>query len=126
MFAKAAYGFTICVMAFYGVLPVKAALVRHKVYACRDAADLKLPVSFAAGKIASGACFALLPGAPVAIEGNRPGLFCVRPSGALDCLWVLAQSIDQYGQIPKPTARLPGNPTVFPLIGHPTDPFYHP
>jgi hypothetical protein len=105
---------------------VEAALVRQKVIACREATDLALPMSLAASKIARGACFALLPGAPVSVDQKRLGLFCVRPGGSLDCLWVRAAAIDQYGQISKPTARVMGSPTVFPLIGHPTDPFYHP
>ena len=89
--------------------PLHAALVKQRATGCRSVADLKKPALFDS-KIASGDCFALAPNAVVTVDEKRNGLLCVRPDGALDCLWVSANAIDERGVLTK-EAGPPDRPT---------------
>jgi hypothetical protein len=45
-------------------------------------------------KVATGECTQLARGEDVSVDERAGNLWCVRPSGGLDCFWTLDQAID--------------------------------
>ena len=93
-----------------------AAMTRGDIFACRDssvfAAGAQLRAKgqatggFEKAKIASGECTSIIKGSVVGIDERKGSLFCVRPSGALDCYWTVSAGIDEYGK-PQPSGGAP-------------------
>jgi hypothetical protein len=84
----------------------QAAAARGAVLACRELADIKRafhPASDKAakddaayfrGRLSSGQCVQLMRDQKVDVDQRDGPLWCVRPSGALDCFWTHEKAID--------------------------------
>jgi uncharacterized membrane protein YgcG len=91
----------------------EAASVIKPIVACRDEADSKKILDFlgkndkagldkfSAPKLAKGNCFALTKGMTVTIDTKDAKLFCVRPTGGLDCYWTAEADINQNPAEPE-------------------------
>lgn len=96
----------------------QAAVARGAVLACRDPAVIKRafkPIdaktakedaAFFKAKLSAGECVQLVRDQKVLVDQRDGPLWCVRPSGGLDCYWTLEKAIDLY---PAP-APAPGEP----------------
>ncbi|OBS54225.1 hypothetical protein A8B73_01725 [Methylosinus sp. 3S-1] len=96
----------------------QAAVARGAVLACRDPADIKRafkPINektakddaaYFKSRLSAGECVQLVRDQKVLVDQRDGPLWCVRPSGALDCYWTLEKAIDLY---PAPPAG-PGDP----------------
>ena len=93
--------------------PAHAAVTRGNVFACKDTAVLAAGTQlrtkgkggddFEKAKIASGDCTSIIEGSVVGIDERKGAMFCIRPSGALDCYWAASAGVDEYGK-PQPTS----------------------
>lgn len=93
-------------------------MARGAVLACRDPADIKRafkPINektakedgaYFKARLSAGECVQLLRDQQVLVDQRNGPLWCVRPSGGLDCYWTLEQAIDLYPT--KPAG--PGEP----------------
>ncbi|MBG0808716.1 hypothetical protein IY145_04930 [Methylosinus sp. H3A] len=119
MYARCAV-VAITLSAALGLAPeAKAAAARGAVLACRDQADIKRafrPVSDKAakddpayfrGKLSSGQCVQLMRDQKVDVDQRDGPLWCVRPSGALDCFWTHEKAIDLYPAPPRQPGEQP-------------------
>ncbi|HUB63776.1 MAG TPA: hypothetical protein VL996_04915 [Methylocella sp.] len=98
----------------------EAASVIKPIVACRDEADSKKILDFlgkndkagldkfSAPKIAKGDCFSLSKGMAVTIDSKDAKLFCVRPTGGLDCYWTADADINQNPSEPQTHQGSPG------------------
>jgi hypothetical protein len=89
-----------------------AASVIKPIVACKDKADSKKVLDFlgkndkagldkfTAPKLAKGDCLSLSKGMAVTIETKDAKLFCVRPTGGLDCYWMADSGINQNASEP--------------------------
>lgn len=96
----------------------QAAVARGAVLACRDPADIKRafkPINdktakddaaYFKGRLSAGDCIQLVRDQKVLVDQRDGPLWCVRPSGGLDCYWTLDRAIELY---PAPAAG-PGEP----------------
>jgi len=57
-------------------------------------ADGKKAVAYFKGRIDAGECQQLARGQEVTVDERHEPLWCVRPSGGLDCFWTLAKAVD--------------------------------
>ena len=83
-----------------------AASVIKPIVACKDETDSRKVLDFlgkndkagldkfSTPKLARGDCFSLTKGMSVTIDTKDAKLFCVRPTGGLDCYWTLAKAVD--------------------------------
>lgn len=97
----------------------QAAAARGAVLACRDQADIKRafrPASDKAakddpayfrGKLSAGQCVQLMRDQKVDVDQRDGPLWCVRPSGALDCFWTHEKAIDLYPAPPPQPGEQP-------------------
>jgi hypothetical protein len=104
-------------LVFFLPAAAKAAAVRAPILACRDQADIKRALRPASdkerkddaahlkSKVASGDCLQLVRDQKVLVDQRDGVLWCVRPSGGLDCFWTYEKAIDPY---PPPPAE-PGD-----------------
>lgn len=93
-----------------------AAAVRAPILACKEQADIKRalrPTSdkdrkenaiYLQGKLGSGECLQLVRDQKVLVDQRDGALWCVRPSGALDCVWTYEKAIDLYPPPPGEAA----------------------
>jgi hypothetical protein len=96
----------------------KAAAARGAVLACRDPADIKRAFrqsndktgndktgkddqAYFKSRLSAGECVQLVRDQTLLVDQRDGPLWCVRPSGALDCFWTLDRAIDLY-PAPKP------------------------
>ena len=56
---------------------------------------------FSAPKLAKGDCLSLSKGMAVTIDTKDAKLFCVRPTGGLDCYWTADADINQNASEPE-------------------------
>jgi uncharacterized membrane protein YgcG len=85
----------------------QAASVIKPIVACREEADSKKVLEFlgkndkagldkfSAPKLSKGDCLTLSKGMAVTIDTKDAKLFCVRPTGGLDCYWTVDADINQ-------------------------------
>ena len=85
----------------------EAASVIKPIVACREEADSKKVLEFlgkndkagldkfSAPKLNRGDCLTLSKGMAVTIDTKDAKLFCVRPTGGLDCYWTVDADINQ-------------------------------
>jgi uncharacterized membrane protein YgcG len=90
-----------------------AASVIKPIIACKDEADSRKvldflgkndktgPDKFGAPKLARGDCLSLAKGMAVTIDTKDAKLFCVRPTGGLDCYWTVDADINQNASEPE-------------------------
>ena len=90
-----------------------AASVIKPIVACKDEADTRKVLDFlgkndkagldkfSAPKLAKGDCLSLSKGMAVTIETKDANLFCVRPTGGLDCYWTADAGINQNASEPE-------------------------
>lgn len=102
------------------VPPAEAAAVRAPILACREQADIKKALrptsdkdskdntAYLKGKVGTGECLELMRDQKVQVDQRDGVLWCVRPSGGLDCYWTYEKAIDLY---PAPPAE-PGQQPV--------------
>jgi len=76
--------------------------------ACKDQADIKKALQHSSDKdgkataayfktrAESGDCLQLTRGQLVDVDERDGPLWCVRPSGGLDCFWTLEKAVDLY------------------------------
>jgi hypothetical protein len=97
------------------LLPSKAeaAGVITPIVACKDEADSKRVLDFlgkndkagldkfSAPKLAKGDCLSLSKGMAVTIEAKDAKLFCVRPTGGLNCYWTADAGVNQTASEPE-------------------------
>lgn len=114
MYARCALVASLFLAVFGPASEAQAAAARGSVLACRDQADIKRafrPASdkaakddpaFFRGRLQSGHCVQLMRDQKVDVDQRDGSLWCVRPSGALDCFWTLDRAIDLY---PAPPPR---------------------
>jgi hypothetical protein len=95
--------------------PARAAAVKATFYACKDQAIFKKAFQRPAGKasldakdakadsdayfksrISTGECLQLARGQDVSIDQRNGELWCVRPSGGLECYWTADKAIDLF------------------------------
>lgn len=100
--------------------PAKAAAVRGPVLACREQADIKRALrpssdkngkdaaAYFEGKLRTGECLQLVRDQTVLVEQRDGVLWCVRPSGGLDCYWTYEKAIDLYPAPPAGPGERPG------------------
>lgn len=98
----------------------QAAVARGAVLACRDQADLKRafkPIdaktakddsAFFKAKLSAGECVQLVRDQKVLVDQRDGPLWCVRPSGGLDCYWTLERAIELYPAPPSAPGEQPG------------------
>jgi hypothetical protein len=91
----------------------EAASVIKPIVACKDEADSKKVLDllgksdkagldkFTAPKLAKGDCLSLSKGMAVTIDTKDSKLFCVRPTGGLDCYWTADAGINQNASEPE-------------------------
>jgi hypothetical protein len=91
----------------------EAASVIKPIVACKDEADSRKVLDFlgkndkagldkfSAPKLAKGDCLSLSKGMAVTIDTKDTKLFCVRPTGGLDCYWTADADIDQNASEPE-------------------------
>jgi hypothetical protein len=91
----------------------EAASVIKPIVACRDEVDSKKVLDFlvkndkagldkfSAPKITKGDCLSLSKGMTVTIDTKDAKLFCVRPTGGLDCYWTADADINQNPAEPE-------------------------
>ncbi|MGH6845886.1 MAG: hypothetical protein ACREC0_00175 [Methylocella sp.] len=101
----------------------EAASVIKPIVACKDPADSRKVLDFlgkndkagldkfSAPKLAKGDCFSLSKGMAVTIDTKDAKLFCVRPTGGLDCYWTADADINQNTSEPeaRPAAHSGGH-----------------
>lgn len=97
-----------------------AAAARGAVLACRDQADIKRAFksmnektakeddAYFKGRLSAGECVQLVRDQKVLVDQRDGPLWCVRPSGALDCYWTLDRAIDLYPAQPPGPGQPPG------------------
>jgi hypothetical protein len=108
------------------VLPqsrARAAAVKATFYACKDQAIFKKAFQRPAGKaspdakdakadsdayfksrVSAGECLQLARGEEVSIDQRNGELWCVRPSGGLECYWTADKAIDLFPSTTTSTA----------------------
>src|SRR5271169_1429570 len=91
----------------------QAASVIKPIVACREEADSKKVLEFlgkndkagldkfSAPKLNKGDCLTLSKGMAVTIDTKDAKLFCVRPTGGLDCYWTVDADINQNAAEPQ-------------------------
>lgn len=96
----------------------EAAAARGPALACRDPADIKRAFrpandkaakedqAYFKAKLSAGDCVQLMRDQKLLVDQRDGPLWCVRPSGALDCYWTIDKAIELY---PAPPAQ-PGEP----------------
>jgi uncharacterized membrane protein YgcG len=104
-----------CLVVLALLLPsiAEAASVIKPIVACKDEADSKKVLDFlgkndkagldkfSAPKLARGDCLSLSKGMAVTIDTKDAKLFCVRPTGGLDCYWTADADINQNASEPE-------------------------
>jgi hypothetical protein len=104
-----------CLAVLALLLPSTAevASVIKPIVACKDEADSRKILDFlgkndkagldkfSAPKLAKGDCFSLSKGMTVMIDTKDAKLFCVRPTGGLDCYWTADADINQNPAEPE-------------------------
>ena len=104
-----------CLAALALLLPsmAEAASVIKPIVACKDEADSRKVLDFlgkndkagldkfSAAKLAKGDCLSLSKGMAVTIDTKDAKLFCVRPTGGLDCYWTADADINQNAPEPE-------------------------
>jgi uncharacterized membrane protein YgcG len=104
-----------CLVVLALLLPsiAEAASVIKPIVACKDEADSKKVLDFlgkndkagldkfSAPKLAKGDCLSLSKGMAVTIDTKDAKLFCVRPTGGLDCYWTADADINQNPSEPE-------------------------
>ncbi|PWB83141.1 MAG: hypothetical protein C3F11_08180 [Methylocystaceae bacterium] len=110
----------VSIALFLCVPAAKAAAVRGPVLACRDQADIKRALrptsdkdakdnaAYLKGRVGAGECVQLLRDQKVLVDQRDGQLWCVRPSGALDCYWTYEKAIDLYPPPPPEPGEQPG------------------
>jgi hypothetical protein len=90
-----------------------AASVIKPIVACKDEADSRKVLDFlgkndkagqdkfSVPKLAKGDCLTLSKGMAVTIDTKDAKLFCVRPTGGLDCYWTADADINQNAAEPQ-------------------------
>ncbi|MGC2222678.1 MAG: hypothetical protein WA624_10105 [Methylocella sp.] len=90
-----------------------AASVIEPLVACKDEANSRKILDFlgkndkagldkfSAPKLAKGDCLSLSKGMAVTIDTKDAKLFCVRPTGGLDCYWTADADINQNAAEPQ-------------------------
>jgi uncharacterized membrane protein YgcG len=101
------------VLALFLPSMAEAASVIKSIVACKDEADSRKVFDFlgendkagldkfTAPKLAKGDCFSLSKGMAVPIDTKDAKLFCVRPTGGLDCYWTADADINQNPAEPE-------------------------
>ncbi len=98
-----------CLAVLALLLPsiAEAASVIKPIVACKDEADSRKVLDFlgkndkagldkfGAPKLAKGDCLSFSKGMAVTIDTKDAKLFCVRPTGGLDCYWTADADINQ-------------------------------
>ncbi|MBY6243452.1 hypothetical protein [Methylosinus sp. Sm6] len=92
-----------------GLAPAaQAAVARGAVLACRDPADIKRafkPINdktakedaaYFKARLSAGECVQLVRDQQLLVDQRDGPLWCVRPSGGLDCYWTHEKAIDLY------------------------------
>jgi hypothetical protein len=91
----------------------EAASVIKPIVACKDEVDSRKVLDFlgkndkvgldkfSAPKLAKGDCLTLAKGMAVTIDTKNTTLFCVRPTGGLDCYWTADADINQNAAEPE-------------------------
>ena len=104
-----------CLAVLALLLPsmAEAASVIKPIVACKDEADSRKVLDFlgkkdtaaldkfSAPKLAKGDCLSLSKGMAVTIDTKDAKLFCVRPTGGLDCYWTADADINQNASEPE-------------------------
>jgi hypothetical protein len=104
-----------CLAVLALLLPsmAEAASVIKPIVACKDAADSRKVLDFlgkndkvgldkfSTPKLAKGDCLSLSKGMAVTIDTKDAKLFCVRPTGGLDCYWRADADINQNASEPE-------------------------
>ena len=66
----------------------------RKGYQISGDADGAKAAAYFKGRIDAGECQQLARGQEVTVDERHEPLWCVRPSGGLDCFWTLAKAVD--------------------------------
>jgi hypothetical protein len=86
----------------------QSAALKGAIMACKDQADIKKALQHSSDKdgkataayfktrAESGDCLQLTRGQLVDVDERDGPLWCVRPSGGLDCFWTLEKAVDLY------------------------------
>jgi hypothetical protein len=97
----------LAVLAVFWPPMAEAASVIKPIVACRDETDSKKVLEFlgkndkagldkfSAPKLTKGDCLTLSKNMAVSIDTKDAKLFCVRPTGGLDCYWTIDADINQ-------------------------------
>ena len=105
---------TIAILALLFPSIAEAASVIKPIVACKDVSDSKKILEFlgkndkagldkfSAPKLTRGDCFSLSKGMAVTIDTKDAKLFCVRPTGGLDCYWTVDADINQNATESEP------------------------
>jgi hypothetical protein len=103
----------IAILALLSPSMTEAASVIKPIVACKDVSDSKKVLeflgkndkagldTFSAPKLMKGDCFSLSKGMAVTIDTKDAKLFCVRPTGGLDCYWTVDADINQNASEPE-------------------------
>jgi hypothetical protein len=97
------------------ISPATAAAFKTTAAACRDKAvfkqafqsptdkEGKKAAAYFQTKLGTGECSQFARGQQVTVDERDGGLWCVRPSGGLDCYWTIEKAVDLNPPAPSTT-----------------------